>query len=79
MNTDYVPERRFGRILAGTTETQVSFTIVNDNIEEVDAELFDLSLRLIDQPSGVTVGDSQGTVTITDDDSECHRIAYLLY
>ena len=55
---------------AGSTEIPVSFTIIDDNVEEVNAESFRLSLNLIGQPNGVVLRETQGTVTITDDDSE---------
>ena len=57
-------------IPAGATEITVTFSIVDDDIEEFDAESFSLSLILISQPAGVTLGVSQGTVTINDDDGE---------
>ena len=57
-------------IPAGATEITVTFSIVDDNIEEVNTESFGLSLILIGQPAGVTLGASQGTVTINDDDGE---------
>ena len=57
-------------IPAGATEIPVTFTVVDDDIEEFDVESFGLSLILIGQPAGVTLGASLGTVTINDDDSE---------
>ena len=57
-------------IPAGVTEITVTISIVDDDIEEFDAKSFSLSLILISQPAGVTLGVSQGTVTINDDDGE---------
>ena len=70
VTSDYRNDGGLGTIPAGTTETQVSFAIINDNIEEVNVESFGVVLSLIGQPTGVSLGQNQGTVTITDDDSE---------
>ena len=55
----------------------MTFTIVDDNVEEVNMESFSLALMIINQPAGVILGETQGTVTITDDDSECAPHIYL--
>ena len=69
--SDYVENSLSGVIVAGSTQAQVSFTIINDAIEEVDEEEFGLQLQLVNSPGGVVLGQSQGSVTIRDDDSEC--------
>ena len=56
--------------MAGSTQTQVTFTIINDNIEEVDLESFNVQLSLLNAPSGVVIGNSEGTITIVDEDGE---------
>ena len=70
VTSDYRNDGGLGTIPAGTTETQVSFAIIDDNIEEVNVESFGVVLSVIGQPTGVSLGQNQGTVTITDDDSE---------
>ena len=69
-STDYLRNDGVVTLPAGSTEIPVSFTIIDDNVEEVNAESFRLSLNLIGQPNGVVLRETQGTVTITDDDSE---------
>lgn len=67
--TDYEGSSITAVIEAGSTVTEVMFTIIDDNIEEMN-ESFNLSLSLIDSHMGVLLGESRGTVTIMDDDSE---------
>ena len=69
-NTDFAGGAIGGIIRAGNTEAEVVFTITDDDIEEVNAEEFDISLTLTDPPAGVLTGTDQGTVTIIDDDGE---------
>ena len=68
--TDYTGGAISGIIRAGNTEAEVVFTITDDDIEEVNAEEFDIFLTLVDPPAGVLTGTDQGTVTIIDDDGE---------
>ena len=57
-------------IPAGSTQAQVTFSIIDDNVEEVDEESFDLTLSVLNSPAGVLIGNDRGTVTIIDDDSK---------
>ena len=60
-----------GIVGAGTTVTEVTVTIFDDDVEEMDGELFSLFLSLSNPPPGVILGESlEGIVNITDDDSK---------
>lgn len=66
-------------IPAGATQAQVTFTVVNDDIDEVDEEGFGLQLQLVNSPAGVILGQSQGTITITDDDREYNCYIIIIF
>ena len=81
---DYDGKTIDGVVEDGTTVTEIKLMILDDDIEEVDEETFSFSLSLSNPPPGVVLGGSeQGTVTITDDDSEsvciCDFIVDLKY
>ena len=60
-----------GIVEAGTTVTEVTVTIFDDNIEEMDEEFFSLFLGPFNPPPGVILGENlAGIVNIMDDDSK---------
>ena len=62
--------------MAGNTRAEVVIMIMDDDVEEVNEEVFSISLLLDDPPAGVVLGDSQGTVTIVDNDSKLSTICH---
>ena len=63
--TDYTATTATATIPAGQTCTNVTFPIIDDNINE-PTELFNVTLT---NPNGATIADPLGTVTILDNDS----------
>lgn len=72
--TDYSGGNVTGAIVAGSTRVGVVIMITDDDIEEVNEEIFSISLILDHPPAGVILRGSQGTVKIVDNDSKCSTI-----
>jgi hypothetical protein len=63
--TDFNAANGTVTFLAGTTSSNISIAIVDDNVNE-PTELFTVNLT---NPSGATIADNQGVVTILDNDA----------
>ncbi len=62
---DYTAENDTVMIPAGQTSATVDITIINDTLDEEDTERF---FVMLSNPSNGSIGDNQGSATITDDD-----------